>query len=1103
LNVSDLLRALRDCGIHVTVDRDRLVVKAPTGALTAELKEQMQAHKPELLAILGETRRVPGGASATSLAGMADPSRPQLSLSQRRYWYLQRLAGESTVYNGPGGFRLRGPLDRDALRVALQTMVDRHAILRSRFGEQAGEPTASIMDDVRVQIPVTDLSHVPEAEREEALRTFLEESVDERIDLESGPPFLLRLAHLGPDDHALLIVTHSMVWDGWSFDVMLREMKAHYEAALEGRRDGLPPLPTQFTDFAAWQRARLERGEFDRDLEYWQRKLQGPIPSLAVPTDRPRSGATGYEGARVWSRIEGKLLAAIRELARAEGATTYMVLLTALNVLINRYTGVRDVLVASPIQGRTHPELEDLIGIFVNTLFFRNSVDPERGFRSLLKEVKDTCLEAVQHQEVPSELVIESMEAGGAGRAPYELIFVYQQAASRPTTMGPVSVRSAVRGTRRVAVDLVMWVREYDDYLDGGFDYKTSLFDEDRIERMVGHVARLLESATMEPDMPVGDLEYLTGDERRRMEEWGASGERPPAAAVTLAGSAGSVRSGALELRGAELAEAGAGVRGELLDAVAASGARDSARIAVVVDGSVETTLALAAAAQLRIETLFVPGGLPRPAVAELLGAAGVGVLACGPGGLAFAAPEGVAVVELDLKRRSDSTGDPGMPVVDGGSVLTAVPRPGGGVHVVERSWDAVLEESAVVRRELRLSSDTGVAVYADGAADQTAVALLAALGAGSTLVLAEPGLPPDGWELETLVQDGQVDVLIAGSEALSQLIETGWSARLRTVLSGDGMVGPSVKRALRDRADRVVCGWGMSEIGAWALFADATGDGTRMLGMTSAGLFARVVDPRGHPVPQGIPGELWVGGERLARGYRDSPDATSRWFSHDATHPGVRTFRTGERVCWDSDGSLIPLGRADRQRTLNGHRVDLDGLETVLRAHAAIRDVHIVVRRIDGEPRLVACVVPVEGGVIAPAELRILLREQVPPVAIPQQVVAVADIPRDGSGQVDERRVRAQLEATAESPTHVEPQSDAERTVADVWKEALNLDRVGRHDNFFELGGHSLLAVQVTLKIEERLGLRIDPRSMFFNTLEQIVAGAGAEASASGASGP
>jgi non-ribosomal peptide synthetase component F/acyl carrier protein len=1088
LTVALLMQDLRDRGIRLRADGDRLVVKAPAGALTPELTDRMRVHKEALLSLLREVGAAAGGAAAESLCGMADPAAPQLAHAQRRFWHLQRMDPATTVYNLPGGFRLRGPLDRAALQAALQAFVARHDVLRSRFGERNGEPTLIIAQTVPVEIPVTDLSAVPEPEREAAMRTFLETAADEPMDLSVGPPFRVRLAQLGPDDHAMLFMAHSIVWDGWSFDLLLRELKAHYEAALERRQTALPPLPIQFADFAAWQNRRLQGGDFDPHLAFWRKRLQGPIPTLALPTDRPRSGGSDYEGARVWFRVEGELLNAVRRLARSEGATLYMILLAALDVLVHRYSGVQDVLVSSPLQGRTHPDLEDLIGVFVNTLFFRNRVDPAGSFRALLREVRETCLEAVEHQEAPSDLVIEAMEEEGLGRTPYEVIFIYQQAADRPTTMGPLSVRSILRGTHRVAVDLVLWIREYDEYLDGGFDYRTSLFDADRMERMVGHLRQLLESATRAPDVPVGDLEILAPEESRMLDAWG--GARPGDVDTVAGGEpvkqqlAGSVACGSVRLEGPALREAVERARRQIATALAASPA--DAAVALVLDGTAEATVALTASADLAADTILLPADLPAVVLQALLADAGRAVLVSGPG---VVAPDGVTAIPV-LLDESQGDGRPGSaaPRSGPGRLMVPVPRPGGGTLLTERSWDALRADAAVMADAIGLRAGRGVAVYLDGAVDQSAAALVAALQAGATLWMPEPGTSPDGRELDELVRASVVSAVVAGSRSLQQLVDTGWDAPVDAVACRDPLPSPTLRGAVRERAGRFTATWGMTEVGAAALMDDDARP-NEALGRPTGSTRVLVADGRGHPVPQGVPGELWVGGPGVASGYRHAPAEAAGRFVEAPGRPGTRFFRTGERVRWEGDGCLVRLGRLDREELVNGERVDLGSVEAAVRATGLARDVHAAVQPVEGERRLVAYVVLAGDDASAVGALRRALRERLAPSAVPDAVIALEALPHLPGGGLDERRLTSVLERGGAPP--VEPRSEEERAVADVWRDLLGLERIGVHDNFFELGGHSLLAVQVTVKLEQRSGLRIDPRALFFQTLEQVAAGA------------
>lgn len=1094
MSVVELVKELQARGVRVRVKGDQLVVQAAAGALTPELKDRIGRHKTELLAMLREATAQPKAQAPASLKGLADPAHPPLAPAQRRFWYLQRIDPASAIYNLPGIWRLKGPLDVARFRDALQAMVDRHDVLRSRFITRDGHPELEI-SDVRVDMPLKDFSHLPVAEREAAMGAFIEDVIEIPTDIEVGPPFRTIMMRLAPDEHAILWMPHSIVWDGWSFDLLLDEFSAHYLAAIEGRTEALPPLPIQFTDFAAWQTQRLERGEFDADLEYWRRRLAGPIPALDLPTDRERTPGVGYEGARVRARMDGALLESIRELARVEGVTSYMVLLAVVNALIHRYSAARDVLIASPLQGRLHPELENLIGLFVNTLFFRTRVEPDQSFRTLLHNVRDTCLEAVQHQDAPSDLVIEAMEEAGLRRTPYEMIFIYQQATARVTEMGQVNVASIGHGIRHVAVDLVMWAREHPNHLDFGFDFRTGLFDEARIKRMAGHVVAALGSVLRDVQTPVGELKILTDGEERELAAW-SSGPGALAPLASRLHSECGLIVGGKPLQGKALREAADAITAIVQGSHQGVGGQgtSSGPVALLVDGSPESALALAVLSERNIATLLLTPGLSAGAIDDLCARTGARVVLAPPSAAVVLAGARTSRVGLSLSLSLSPSATAGLEQTavgaEQGGVLVPVPSLSGGWVLVHRTWDAIRSDAAILRQSLGLTPASRVMLYPGDSPEQFGSASLAALGSGATLVLPDPALPPDGWDLEDLVSSGAVNQVIAGSRTLQQLAETGWQSRVGTVLCGDPLMSASLRGIVRERADRVVAGWGMSEAGTWAILAEQADLDAGALGRPAPGTVVHVADAYGQAVPVGVPGELWIGGPSVAQAISDAADDDRGRFATPLAARG-RMFRTGERVRWTAEGRLVSDGHGLREAILDGRRVGLADVEAAIRLEPGIQDAYVTVQRIDGERRLAAFAVPKTGTSIAAAEIRARLKERLGAASVPDAIVEVRELARHDDGTIDEARLSSQLKEAVASRRHAEPRSVDERAVADAWKEALNVQRVGLADNFFELGGHSLLAVQVTLKLEEKARLRIDPRSLFFQTLEQVAAGA------------
>ena len=1088
MTVLELVRSLRTQGVRLRTDGERLVIQAPPGAITIELETALRTHKEALLSLLQES--TPRAASEPVDRGRPSASEgpPVLSRAQERFWQLQRLTPESTVYNLPGAFRLTGPLDVPLLHGALQRIVDRHDILRSSFREEAGETRVSIAKDLPVLIHQTDLRHVPEDQLEARMKEFLETTADEPLDLESGPPFRIHLARVGGETHALLFVAHSIVWDGWSFDMLLSEMTAHYGAAVEGRSDSLAPLPVQYPQFARWQSDQLERGLLDAQLDYWGEKLKGGPPSLAVPKDRPGTVASSYEGARVTYRFEGEILDGIRELARSEGATPYMVLLTALDVLLYRYSGVRDLMISTPLQCRTHPDVEDLIGVFVNTLFLKNQIDPGMSFRTLLREVRDTCLEAVDNQEAPSDLVIQRMEESGLNRVPHEVIFIFQQTAARPEIMGPVQVGSIMRGTRKVAVDLVVWAREYEGYVDGGFDYRTALFDRGRVEGMVAHFEGLVRAALESPDGVVGSMPMLGKVETDELRLWGQkrsprSGRRASLAIAPIEMWVGSSHRSAQETE-----EAFVRLRRRIADA---SGPSNTPKpVALIVDGSVESTLALAVLADSGQDVVLLPEGLPVDLLNQLLEESGTGVLVAHE--THIDERTSVPTMVLGPDKPDEATPIDGTAEVrrsPRGDVLFLTTSSGGERTLVRRSWDSLVEDVEVVIEKLELSDTRGIAVCGDSVPEQVVTGLLAAFYTSAPLALNEYGVPPDGYGLNDWIHQGRIGAVLAGSRALQDLVDTGWSSSVSAVLTGDPFLSGVLESKVRELSDRYMRGWGVAEIGSWLLLGGEEREDTSLGRPTVTGT-VRVLDEQGEPVPQGVPGELVVGrrGSDVASN-GPNRDATPR-FIEDPLKPGSLLFRTRERAMWGKSGELIYLGPLASEVTLHGFRIDSIKVSRVLRSHRHIRDAYVAVRPVDGERHLIAYVLLDSDDPLLVSEVRKDLRQQIPPWEIPSRVIQVDEILRSPQGVVFEEFLPTLSDGEV-SHRFVAPRSPEEISIAEAWIEALDLTRVSVNDNFFELGGHSLLAVQLTAKLDSAFGLRIDPRALFFNTLEQVATAA------------
>jgi non-ribosomal peptide synthetase component F/acyl carrier protein len=748
-----------------------------------------------------------------------------MSLAQERFWHLHALEPDSPLYNISSEFRLRGLLDEEALRRAVARIVERHSVLRSRFASSPHGPTVSIAEDVTVEITHHDLTSIlDDAEREHRMMTLLEETAGRPIDLVEGPPFHLDLIELAASDHALQFTAHATVWDGPSADVFLRELAHHYEVeAAEGAPD-LPELPTNYQRYAQDQRRRLDSGELDRSLEYWRHTLLPP----PCPVHLSRKGVAArasHAGARIPFRIEGELFDAVTAVAQAARVTTYMLLLAVLEVLIHRYTGSVDMMISTPFQGRTRPEYEDLIGVFVNTLFTRSSIDPDASFAALLQSVRAACLEAVQHQDAPSDLVVANMTEGGFDRPPHQVLFVFQRTSERPGRMGLLTVEPIRREVQHTAVDLTVWARQYPDHIDGGFDFRTAIFDEGEIRLLITRFLHLLSTTTEDPQLPVCALPMVSTAETAELQRRADGGAAPERAAVKTA--VAIIHSHGVLSR-------------DMVNACLASGDGTPPPNPIIeLDGSPDSVIFL-----LRLARDGNPGLVLEPDLAA----------------------------EARQAAESHFRGTAGQGSLHFLEVL-------GSPCTTGRTWESLHVDAAVLHAKLGLQSGETLALYSDVSPAAQVTTILACAANGVNLALPSAPLATDGLELEDWIADHDVRAVIAGSSTLSELIDTGWDSAVETVVCTDPFLPDGVRRDLTDRANAVFIGHSFDAIATWALFADASGT-THEGAMPAAGIRVTVLGQDDQPVPSGVPGRLTIISKRVAPAREFATGERALWTS-------------------------------------------------------------------------------------------------------------------------------------------------------------------------------------------------------------------------------
>ncbi|HEX2076781.1 MAG TPA: amino acid adenylation domain-containing protein, partial [Longimicrobium sp.] len=1005
-----------------------------------------------------------------------------LSFAQERLWFIDRLEPGSAVYNIPVAWRLGGALDQAALERALGEIVRRHEALRTVFAEVDGSPVQVIAPFGGLALRVEDLSALSEADREAAVRRRAGEEARRAFDLAAGPLFRAALLRLGEEDHVLLLSMHHIVSDGWSMGVLFRELSALYEAYLAGRESPLSEPAVQYADYAVWQREQLAGEALDRQLSYWKERLRGAPELLELPTDRPRPPVQTYRGATVPVELSLELLERLQRLGQSEGATLYMTLLGAFQVLLGKYAGSEDVVVGSPIAGRTRGEVEELIGFFVNTLVLRTDLSGNPSFREVLRRVREVTLGAYEHQEVPFEkLVAELQPERSLSHSPlFQVMFTLQDAGGGGGALPGLKVGGVGAAMEIAKFDFSLTLAATSRGLRGGLTYSTDLFERGTIERMLGHLARVLEQVAADADVRLSQLELL-GDAERALvlEAWNRTAAEYPADRcihelfeVQAARTPGAV---AVVYEGEALSYAELNARAnQLAHYLRRRGVGPEVRVGICLERSLELVVSLLAV--LKAGGAYVPlePGHPAGRLETMAADAGIALLLTVESLRdAVPAPAGLRVVSIDAAWpaiAAESTHNPEsgagpdtLAYVIYTSGSTGTPK---GVAVEHAS---MVNHMSWFIREFQVGPCDRVLQKTPISFDASVWEFHVPLLAGARLVLAAPGGEREPRYLARTVREQGITLLQLVPPLLRVLAdepELRECSALRLLFcGGEALAGELARRAGELLpAARVVNLYGPTECCIQACtHACAAEDGGLAfvpIGRPVANTRAYVLGPGLQPAAPGIPGELYLGGVQVARGYLGRAALTAERFVADpfAARPGSRLYRTGDRARWRADGAIEYLGRLDHQVKVRGFRIELGEIEAVLRRHESVADCVVMARAEAGEQRLVAYVVA--DGSAGADVLRAHLGQALPAYMLPSAFVFLDALPLTPNGKLDRKALPAPELASSED-RYVAPRTPVEEVLAGIWAEVLRLERVGVEESFFELGGHSLLATR------------------------------------------
>jgi amino acid adenylation domain-containing protein len=1037
------------------------------------------------------------GAVAEQLPAIARVDRAgvvPVSFAQQRLWFLDQLSPGGVTYTVPGAVRIRGPLDVDALRASLREIVRRHEILRTTFVDTGEGPVQIIAPELLLDIEITDTADPAELAGREARVPF---------DLSHGPLVRVRLLRLAADDHVLLLTMHHIVSDGWSLGVLIREASALYNAFASGLESPLPALPVQYADFAAWQRDWLRGAVLDEQVAYWREQLAGAPPALELPTDRPRPAVRSGRGGRCPVTLDAALVERLRELGRDEGATLFMTLLAGFQVLLARHSGQSDVLVGSPIAGRTRTELEDLIGFFVNTMVLRVNMSDAPGFRQLLGRVRDITLDAYAHQDVPFEKLVEILAPPrDLTRTPlFQVMFVLQNAPTTQLELGDATLEPVDLDTGTAKFELTLSLEEADHDVHGFLEYDTDLFEHGTAQRLAAEFHLLLAGIVAEPDRPVTELPLLTQDQRHRLltenntttpvpdndihqlfEQWAA--RTPDAAAVVSTDG---------ELTYAEVNRQANRIARWLRE----RGVGPEVSVAILVEPSLDMMPGLLGI--LKAGGGYVPldPRLPPDRVEYLLRDSRASLLLTTKA-LSMGLDADIETLCLDeawetlAGHESSNLPDAAPPASRAYTIYTSgsTGRPKG--VVVERR--RLLNYFAAITERFGLEPGMRYTMLAPLSVDACLATLIPAICGGGTLHVLPPGSAADPDAVRGHFRRHRIDVLRVAPTHLAALLEarptTELLPRHALVLGGEGSPWDWVRDTVQPLAPDTCAThihYGPTEACVAVLTNEITAGQERRgplvpLGRPLANTRVYVLDPAQEPVSVGVPGEIYLAGDCLARGYLDRPELTAASFLPDphGVEPGGRMYRTGDLGRRLPDGRIEFLGRFDDQVKVRGFRIEPGEITAALEEHPAVHHAVTVAKPDGTDKRLVSYVVPGsdrgdEPGL--PRTLRAFLRGRLPDYMVPSAVVPLAALPRTPQGKVDLDGLPdpMPLETASRAPATL-----LEAQLTEIWAQVLGTGPVGVDDDFFELGGHSLLAVRIMTAIRTRLARQVSLDMLF-----------------------
>ncbi|MBD2385754.1 non-ribosomal peptide synthetase [Cylindrospermum sp. FACHB-282] len=1076
----------------------------------SDFSKQIGALSPEkrqlLLQRLNQKKEIVGSQTQIKPQSRESNCFP-LSFAQERLWFLDQFQPNQPLYNEPTVLRLKGALNVVALVQTLNEILRRHEALRTTFCVLAGQPSQVIAPSLTLDLPIVDIQSLPPKERETEAQRLATEEAQLPFDLSQGPLVRVTLLKLGATEYLLLWTMHHIVCDGWSFGVIIRELMALYQSFAQGQPSPLPELPIQYADFALWQRQWLQKEVLDAQVSYWKRQLSNGPKLLDLMTDRPRPVVQSYSGARQSLVLSQPLTEALKALSQESKATLFMTLLAAFNTLLYRYSGQDDILVGTTISGRNRLEIEGLIGFFVNTLVMRTNLGGAVSFREILHRVREVSISAYAHQDLPFERLVEELQPErNLSHAPFfQVMFQLQNTPATTLDLPDLSLLLVESNRETARFDLALSMTDTKQGLMGVMEHNTDLFDVATITRMLGHFQTLLEGIVANPDQLISTLPLLTAaEEHQLLVEWNDTQTNYPLdkcihqlfeEQVVRSPDAIAVVFEDKQLTYRELNQRA----NQLAHHLQQQGVGPEVLVGICVERSLEMVVGIlailkAGGAYLPLDPVYPPERL-----GFMLEDAQISVLLTQQQLVAGLPQHDAKVICLDSDENAiaqasqqnlnNLTTPDNLAYVIYTSGSTGKPK---GVTIQHRS---LVNYTHAACLHYGLQPSDRILQFASISFDAAAEEIFPCLTQGATLVLRTESMLSSIPDFLEKCSDWKLTVLDLPTafwhQLTTELVEKDLPLpeQLRLVIIGG-------EKALSERLIlwhkhvskdvQLINSYGPTETTIVATISNLS-QSTKLevpIGKAIQNVQTYILDSCLQPTPIGVPGELYIGGVGVARGYLNRPELTAEKFILNPfnQNSGARLYKTGDLVRYLPNGEIQLLGRIDDQVKIRGFRIELGEIEAKLNQHPDVSQSVVLAWGDElGDQRLVAYIQYQSQQTPKVTELRSFLKEQLPQYMIPAAFVLLSTLPLLPNGKIDRRGLPAPEMMRPELEVgYVMPQTEVERTIAQIWQQALNIEKIGIHDNFFELGGHSLLMVKVNSQLREILQTDLSMLDMF-----------------------